>query len=85
MTTRSITSRIGRCTSGSRRPTWLREAAWPWSTNRGGHPDAPRGDRPEMQITQDQVTRWMEAAGFELEREIELFEEKFFVIYRRVD
>lgn len=52
---------------------------------RGGHPDAPHGDRPEMQITQAQVTRWMEAAGFELEREIELFEEKFFVIYRRVD
>jgi len=52
---------------------------------RGGHPDAPHGDRPEMQITQAQVTGWMEAAGFELEREIELFEEKFFVIYRRTE
>ncbi|MDX1566324.1 MAG: class I SAM-dependent methyltransferase [Longimicrobiales bacterium] len=52
---------------------------------RGGHPDAPHGDRPEMQITQDEVTDWMEAAGFELLREIELFDEKFFVVYGKVE
>jgi len=52
---------------------------------RGGHPDAPHGDRPEMQITQDEVTAWMAAAGFEFTREIELFEEKFFVIYTKED
>lgn len=50
---------------------------------RAGHPDAPHDDRPEMQITQEQVTRWMAGAGFRAAEEIDLFEEKFFVIYAR--
>lgn len=52
---------------------------------RAGHPAAPHDDRPEMQITQEQVTGWMESAGFRPVEEIELFEEKFFVIYRKVE
>lgn len=51
--------------------------------DRGGHPDAPQDDRPEMQITREEVTAWMAAAGFELSREVELFEEKFFVNYTK--
>lgn len=49
----------------------------------GRSPHAPHGDRPEMQITREEVTAWMAAAGFELSREVELFEEKIFVIYTK--
>ncbi|MFW6206634.1 MAG: hypothetical protein ACOC5J_01740 [Gemmatimonadota bacterium] len=75
------------------RPTYLRNTAAYMAPGsriavvdcRGGHPDAPHGDRPEMQITHDQVTAWMEAAGFEPLREIELFDKKFFVASGKVE
>ena len=38
---------------------------------------------PEMQISLDDVTRWMEAAGFQPIQQISLFKDKFFVIYGR--
>jgi predicted methyltransferase len=43
----------------------------------------PHADQPEMLIDPDQVAGWMRAAGFELTREIEMFADKFFVIYTK--
>jgi hypothetical protein len=31
------------------------------------------------------VTEWMDAAGYELTQEFDLFEEKFFVVYTKRD
>lgn len=47
------------------------------------HPATPHQDEPAMLITRADVDRWMAAAGFYPEREVNLFEEKFFVIYSR--
>jgi len=44
----------------------------------------PHGNQPEMLISPEQVAEWMANAGFEVTREIDLFEEKFFVIYTKV-
>lgn len=49
----------------------------------GGHPDAPHGDQPELQITLDEVRGWMDAAGLTMTREIDLFEDKFFVVFTK--
>jgi len=38
---------------------------------------------PEMQISLDDVNRWMDAAGFQPTQQILLFKDKFFVIYGR--
>lgn len=57
-------------------------------------PIAKKWDRPEDRITRQQVRSWMALAGFELEREIDLFQgpnnppgagmpERWFVVYRR--
>jgi len=46
-------------------------------------PDGPHRNQPEMQITQEQVRRWMVAAGFPVMQEIDLFDDKFFVVFRR--
>jgi len=46
-------------------------------------PDGPHRNQPEMHITQEQVRRWMAAAGFPVMQEIDLFEDKFFVVFRR--
>ena len=46
-------------------------------------PDSPHRDQPEMHITQEQVRRWMAAAGFPVMQEIGLFDEKFFVVFKR--
>jgi len=48
-----------------------------------GHPDTPHQDDPSMLITPDQVTGWMQTAGFELTEEIDMFDDKFFVIYTK--
>ena len=48
-------------------------------------PGVPHGNQPEMLISPEQVAEWMASAGFEVSREIDLFEEKFFVIYTKVD
>lgn len=47
-------------------------------------PGVPHGNQPEMLISPQQVAEWMANAGFEVTREIDLFEEKFFVIYTKV-
>ncbi len=46
-------------------------------------PDGPHRNQPEMHISQEQVRRWMAAAGFQVMQEIDLFDEKFFVVFRR--
>jgi ubiquinone/menaquinone biosynthesis C-methylase UbiE len=46
-------------------------------------PDGPHRDQPEMHITQEQVRIWMAAAGFPVMQEIDLFDEKFFVVFSR--
>ncbi len=46
-------------------------------------PDGPHRNQPEMHITQEQVRTWMAAAGFPVMQEIDLFDNKFFVVFRR--
>jgi ubiquinone/menaquinone biosynthesis C-methylase UbiE len=45
---------------------------------KGGH-----RTQPELQVTKDQAAAWMADAGFRPVEEIELFAEKYFVIYAR--
>jgi SAM-dependent methyltransferase len=49
----------------------------------GGHPDAPHGDQPELQITLEEVRGWMDQAGLTMTREIDLFDDKFFVVFTK--
>jgi ubiquinone/menaquinone biosynthesis C-methylase UbiE len=46
-------------------------------------PDGPHQNQPEMHITQEQVRRWMAAAGFPVMRTINLFDDKFFSVFSR--
>lgn len=46
-------------------------------------PGVPHSDQPEMLVAPDQVARWMANAGFEVTREIEMFDDKFFVVYTK--
>ncbi len=46
-------------------------------------PEGPHRNQPEMHITQEQVRRWMAAAGFPVMEEIDLFDDKFFVVFTR--
>jgi tRNA A58 N-methylase Trm61 len=48
-------------------------------------PGVPHSNQPEMLISPDQVREWMDAAGFEVERTVDMFDDKFFVVYRRVE
>jgi ubiquinone/menaquinone biosynthesis C-methylase UbiE len=48
-------------------------------------PGVPHSNQPEMLIGPDQVDGWMRAAGFELTREVGMFDDKFFVIYTKRD
>jgi ubiquinone/menaquinone biosynthesis C-methylase UbiE len=45
---------------------------------RGGH-----RTQPELQITKEQTATWMAAAGFKSSEEIELFPDKWFIVYSR--
>ena len=47
------------------------------------HPATPHQDEPAMLITPEDVDGWMREAGYLLEEEVELFEEKFYRIYRK--
>lgn len=44
-------------------------------------PDASHRDEPEQQVTRQQVEGWMAAAGLQKLDDIELFADKWFVIY----
>ena len=46
-------------------------------------PGVPHANQPEMLISPDQVDGWMRAAGLELTRTVDMFDDKFFVIYTK--
>ena len=46
-------------------------------------PGVPHSNQPEMLIAPDEVARWMSAAGFDVTREVEMFDDKFFVAYTK--
>lgn len=46
-------------------------------------PGVPHSNEPEMLISPDQVAGWMAEAGFQVTRTIDMFEDKFFVVYTR--
>lgn len=46
-------------------------------------PGVPHSNQPEMLIGPDQVDGWMRDAGLELTRSIDMFDDKFFVIYTK--
>ena len=46
-------------------------------------PGVPHSNQPEMLIGPDQVAGWMSAAGFDVTREVEMFDDKFFVVYTK--
>jgi ubiquinone/menaquinone biosynthesis C-methylase UbiE len=43
----------------------------------------PHANQPEMLIRPAEVARWMDAAGFDVTREVDMFDDKFFVIYTK--
>ena len=43
----------------------------------------PHSNQPEMLISPEQVAGWMSSAGFEVTREIDMFDDKFFVVYTK--
>jgi ubiquinone/menaquinone biosynthesis C-methylase UbiE len=43
----------------------------------------PHSNQPEMLISPDQVAGWMRTAGFEPTRQIDMFDDKFFVVYTK--
>jgi len=45
---------------------------------KGGH-----RDQPDLQVSKDQATRWMVDAGFRVAEDVDLFPDKYFVIYAR--
>jgi ubiquinone/menaquinone biosynthesis C-methylase UbiE len=47
------------------------------------HPANPHQNDPTMMIAEAEVTEWMAAAGFLRVESFDLFEEKFFTVYRR--
>jgi tRNA A58 N-methylase Trm61 len=49
----------------------------------GDVPGVPHANQPEMLIRPAEVARWMDAAGFSVTREIDMFDDKFFVIYTK--
>jgi SAM-dependent methyltransferase len=48
-------------------------------------PGAPHANQPEMLIGPDQVREWMDSAGFEVSRVVDMFDDKFFIVFARVD
>ena len=46
-------------------------------------PTIPHADQPEMLIGPEDVRAWMSTAGFDVTREIEMFDDKFFVVYTK--
>jgi FkbM family methyltransferase len=44
-------------------------------------PDASHKDQPDQQVTREQADQWLTAAGLHKLEEIQMFEEKWFVVY----
>ena len=51
----------------------------------GDRPGAPHSGQPELLITLRQVQEWMSVAGYDMTREFDLFEDKFFVVFTKRD
>jgi arsenite methyltransferase len=49
----------------------------------GDVPGIPHSNQPEMVIRPAEVARWMDAAGFGVTREVDMFDDKFFVVYTK--
>ena len=47
------------------------------------HPNSPHREQPDLQVTKAQLDGWMTAAGLTKVAEPSLFEDKWFVIYRK--
>ena len=47
------------------------------------HPRSPHREQPDLQVTKAKLDEWMTAAGLAKESEPLLFEDKWFVIYRK--
>jgi ubiquinone/menaquinone biosynthesis C-methylase UbiE len=46
-------------------------------------PGIPHANQPEMLIGPEDVRGWMSAAGFDVTREVAMFDDKFFVVYTK--
>jgi ubiquinone/menaquinone biosynthesis C-methylase UbiE len=46
-------------------------------------PDSSHAKEPELQVTKEQLRDWMSAAGLEKVDDIQLFDDKWFVVYGR--
>jgi len=44
---------------------------------------SPHRDQPELTVSKDQTSAWLAQAGFKPVEEIQLFTDKWFVVYRR--
>ena len=44
---------------------------------------SPHADQPQLQVSQEQASAWLAAAGFKPVEEIDLFADKWFVVYSR--
>jgi ubiquinone/menaquinone biosynthesis C-methylase UbiE len=51
----------------------------------GDRPGAPHSGQPELLITLRQVQEWMSVAGYDMTQELDLFEDKFFVVFTKRD
>jgi hypothetical protein len=43
----------------------------------------PHAKQPELQAPRDQLTAWMQAAGFTMVEDIKLFEDKYVLVFAR--
>jgi arsenite methyltransferase len=46
-------------------------------------PDSPHREQPDQQVTKPQLDEWMKAAGLTKSAEFPIFEDKWFVVYRK--
>ena len=47
------------------------------------HPRSPHREQPDQQVTKPQLDEWMKAAGLTKAGEFPIFEDKWFVVYRK--
>ena len=46
-------------------------------------PGVPHSNAPEMLVSRAEVAGYMASVGFEVTREIDMFDDKFFVVYTK--
>lgn len=47
------------------------------------HPRSPHREQPDQQVTKSQLDEWMKAAGLTKSGEFPIFDDKWFVVYRK--